>query len=116
MRSIQFGKMKHRITIEQPVNINTTGGVDLQWSTFLTAWASVEPLKENEQWVKGNPFDKYIFERRLKIVMRYRSGVTAKMRVRTAQEIIDIVGVINTGEQNRELVLICQDRGSKGVV
>ncbi len=44
-----------------------------------------------------------------RITLRYMSGITPKMRVNYNSRIFDILSVINVGERNRELQLMCRE-------
>ena len=44
-----------------------------------------------------------------KIRMRYQAGITHKMRVAWGTRLFEIESVLNVGERNREIVLMCSE-------
>ena len=44
-----------------------------------------------------------------RVKIRYRAGVTAKMRLTFGARVFNIRGVINAGERDRTLELLCEE-------
>lgn len=100
------GKLRHRIAIEQVTSTGDGyGGRSEAWATFATVWAFVKPLRGHEYFQAQQMQAKVTHN----IKMRYRQGVTHKMRVRYGSRILNIVSVINPDEKGRELVLMCEE-------
>lgn len=75
------GKLDRRVTLEAPTTTRgETGGHEETWSVFATLWASVRDLSGRETFnaqAAGSAVSKVV-------TIRYRSGVTAAMRVKFA--------------------------------
>ena len=98
------GPMRHRITIEAPVETQAADGSILQsWETFAEAWASIEPLIGKEYFAQQR--EQAVVSH--KIRMRYQPGITHKMRVAWESRLFEIESVLNVGERSREIVLMC---------
>lgn len=99
---MQAGRLRHKIVVQQPSNSNV-GGVNVEtWSTFDTLRADVMPQRGSEYWAA-----KQVQEKEPKIfIIRYRSGITSKMRVLFSEKAYDIQSVVNVEERNREMHII----------
>lgn len=108
MKPLRAGDYRHSITIQQTTQTrDAVGGITDTWSTYLTARASVEPLQmgSREYW----DAKKFSAEATHLMRMRYRSGVTPKMRVSWDSRLFDIEYPLNTEERNRELILLVKE-------
>ncbi len=100
------GKLRHRVTVEQPTaSSDGYGGSTVSWTTFATAWAAVEPLSGRE-YFQAQQAQAAVTH---KVTMRYLSGVTPRMRVKHGSRLLTIVSAIDTDERHRELVLMCEE-------
>ncbi len=100
------GPLRHRITIEHPVETQAgDGSVVTDWETFTAAWASVEPLIGREYFAQEREQATVSH----KIRMRYLPGITHKMRVAWGTRIFEVESVLNVGERNRELLLMTSE-------
>jgi len=72
------------------------GGFTEAWSTFLTVWCSIEPVKGYEKF-QAAQMETPISH---KIMMRYQNGITTAMRILWGTRIFDIKEVINIDEDN----------------
>lgn len=111
---MRAGKLRHRVTIQQrsaasPTN-HASGEKDASWGTYLTVWASVEPLTGRELFAAQQVNS----EVNVRIRMRYREGITHRMRVSFQGRIYDIVAVIDREERHVELELLCTEGASNG--
>jgi SPP1 family predicted phage head-tail adaptor len=98
--------MRHRVTLETPVETQgADGSVTLTWAPFAAVWASVEPLLGREY------FDAQREQADVshRVRMRYLAGGTHSMRLVLGSRVFEIESVINAGERNRELVLMCRE-------
>ncbi|MFA5991823.1 MAG: phage head closure protein [Candidatus Doudnabacteria bacterium] len=103
---MNIGQLRQRIIIETPTTSqDTAGGVTQTWSTFLTVWASVEPLNGHKlfQAKQANADVTGI------IKIRYQSGIEPNMRVKYGSRILSIVSIINTDERNIELQIMYKE-------
>lgn len=107
-------RLPHRITIQTPVETqNTYGEPEIRWQNLSTGvWASIEPLSGREYFTSRQ----MNAEIEARIRLRHRPDITAKMKVvhdntcvcsSTATEEYLIESIINVGERNRELQLMC---------
>jgi SPP1 family predicted phage head-tail adaptor len=101
---MQAGRLRHRITLqeERPTRDSYKAEV-LGWVDVATVWAAVEPLRGRE-YFSAQQVNSEVSHR---VTIRYRSGVTSAMRVLFGSRVLQIDGVINVNEQNRELQLMC---------
>lgn len=103
------GMLRHTIDIESRVITPTEGedgGGDQSWPTFLSSVrASVKPTSGSEQWHSQQLKARITHE----VVMRYRAGVTADMRVKFGTRYMNIHQVKNIEERNRWYVLMVEE-------
>jgi len=98
--NMRAGRLRHRITIQQPTtSTNAQGGKIKTWVDVATVWAGIEPISasESDQNHQLEP------EVSVRIVMRYRSGITSDMRIKFGSRYYKIIGIINPDERNKEL-------------
>lgn len=85
--SIEAGRLRHRVRIEQLQNLLDSHGDDYQdpvtgetrteWAEVDTVWAAIEPLSARE-FIAAQTTQSQIVAR---IVIRYRDGLDAAMRL-----------------------------------
>ena len=103
---MRAGPMRCRITIEAPVETQgADGSISQAWETFAEVWASVDPLIGKEYFAQEREQATVSH----KIRMRYLADITHKMRVTWGSRVFEIESVLNVGERNRELVLMCKE-------
>lgn len=104
---MRAGDLRHRVTIQAPAEgRDSMGAVTSTWGDVATVWAAVEPLSGREYLAAGQMQHQVT----TRIRMRYRDGITTKMRVKHGESYYDIQGVINIDGRNRELHLMCVER------
>ena len=102
---MQAGRLTQRVRIEQPVvTRNALGEEILGWTTFAEVWAEVRPLSTRELVTLRAEYA----EVTTMITIRYRPGITAKMRVLHGDAIYRIEPPAPLGENSarRELRLL----------
>ena len=100
------GRMRHRVTIQQQVRSATDyGGYEESWVDVATVWARIEPLMGRERW-HGDQIESDLTHR---VTIRYRSDVTPQMRVLYGSRVLKIISVINSGERDETLILLCTE-------
>lgn len=100
------GRLRHRVTIQQSdESQGGAGGKVEAWSDLAEVWGAVEPLRGRE-FIDAHATQAAIDTR---IRIRYRAGITPKMRVTWDTHMYDIQAVINLDTRNRELHLMCQE-------
>lgn len=103
---MQAGKLRHRITIQEPVVArNGFNEAITTWSAVATVWASVEPLSGREFFAAEHVQSEITH----RIRVRYRAGIAPTMRVVFNGRYLMIESVINYGERNTDLQLMCRE-------
>lgn len=111
---MRAGKLRHRVTIQSLVagspQQTPSGEPDVSWTDVATVWASVEPLRGRELFAAQEHHSRV----EVRIRMRYRSGITAAMRVFWDSRYYNIVVVLDAEERHRELELMCEQGVNDG--
>lgn len=111
---MEAGQLRHRIQIQHKVTgspqQNAAGEPNTSWSTFLSVWASVDPVTGREPYLT----QEHLNATTHKVKVRYRDGITGAMRVLFGDRVFDIKAVLNWGERNRELLLLCEEGLNNG--
>lgn len=103
----RIGAMRHRVTIEEPVRAGDAGGgADISWQSVATVWAEMQPKSGREIFESDQLGGRVTHDVRI----RYRDGVTPKMRVFHAGRVFDIRYVSNAGERKEWLLLACEEQ------
>ena len=86
------GKLRHKMTLQEPVDVQdtTTGEMVRTWQDVAKVWASLEPLSAREFVAAGAEQS----EVSARVTIRYREGVTSKMRLVYRGMAYDIKGVL----------------------
>lgn len=107
------GKLRHRVTIQKPGRTQdpVTGEIKNGWTDVATVWASVEPLSVKE-FIAAESGQSEVTTR---ITIRYRQGITAKMRAVYRGANYNIKGVLADPKSGREyLTLPCSEGVNDG--
>lgn len=105
---MQAGKLRHQVTIQEPVNDQNpdTGAVNKTWRDIATVWAEVSPLSARE-FIAAQASQGEITTR---ITIRFRTGITRKNRILFREGIYNIEGVLPDPKSGREyLTLPCSE-------
>ncbi len=104
---MRSGKLRHRIIIQQKTATRGTFGEEIEtWTTYHSCWAEIDPPKGREFFASQQKQTDVT----VRIVIRYKSGITTKMRVKFGTRIYDINAVIDPDERhNRGLILECTE-------
>lgn len=92
-------KLKHQLILQEPnTSADAVGGFTRTWDDVATLWAEITPISGSQRFA----YEQQISRQRVRITLRYRSGVTTQMRlVETASNrIFDIKSVINIREED----------------
>lgn len=99
-------ELDKRITIQTLSLVpNDSGGSVETWSTFVQAWAKINPRLGNERFF-GQRLEEIITH---VLTIRYVPGITATMRVLYRDRIFQIKSAINELENDQTLFLLCQE-------
>ena len=103
---MKAGQLDQRVTVER-----LQGGVDElgqplpdTWAPLFACWAEVSPLVGREYIAAQAAMS----EVKLKIIMRYRPGITPADRVSHNGQVYGIEAVIDVHSSRRELHLMCK--------
>lgn len=103
-----IGEMRHRVSIE----LKTRGAPDGSggfasetWSTLCTVWAKLDPKTGREML----DADQVVHRVSHIIIIRYRAGINAAMRVNYQGRIMAILGVRDFFENERFMELTCEE-------
>ena len=103
---MRSGRLRHRVTIQQPVvAVNGYGERITTWSTVATVWGAVEPLRGRE-FFDAEQVQAEVSHR---VVLRYRSGLATTMRLLHLTRVLHIQAIIDVDERHRELQLMCRE-------
>ena len=106
----QIGAMRHRVTIQHPLETRTDSGhVTHSWKDLRTVWADVRPLSGREllsaQQVQSDTTHK--------VTIRYMDGVDNKNRLvwsnNALTKTLEVTSAIDVGARERFLELMCRE-------
>ncbi len=103
---MRCGSLRHKIVIEENTpSSNGDGTFDDSWSNYVTLRAEAEPKGGRELFKSEQFFAKIstVFK------VRYYNGIIPAMRINWNSRIFNILSSINTMEQNRELIIACEE-------
>ncbi|MBX3492411.1 MAG: phage head closure protein [Parvibaculum sp.] len=102
------GAMRERVTLQAPVRTpDGAGGADVTWNDVATVWASVMALSGRER-PAGERMEA---RRRLQVLIRYRSDVTAAMRLVWQGRALDIRTMCDIDGKRHMLLIDCEEGG-----
>ena len=109
------GRLRHKIDIEHLVAASPDqtpeGAPDETWTVLLNdIWAAVEPLNGRELFAA----QEHHGEVTTRIRIRYRTGITDKMRVAFDGTYYDIKYILDPEMRHRELHLLCATGVNQG--
>ncbi len=103
---MRAGKLKHKVTVEEPREARgETGQVTTSFQPLATTWASIEPLSGRELIAA----DQAQSETTIRVRMRYLAGVTNECRIVHGTRVLQIVSVIDPEDRHAELELMCRE-------
>lgn len=103
---MQAGKLRHRLTLEEPNESTNTGDAVIPWNVRATVWGAMEGLS-------GTTRTGIAAESGVRFRIRYRSDITARWRVGlngTSRKFLLVSPPIDEEGRRRELVLITQEK------
>ena len=97
-KDICVGDFKHKITIEQPVEVSDgQGGFTVTWNTFAEPFSKITPKKAQQIFFAQQLQHQVSHE----LLMRYVSGLLADMRISFDGRIFQIRQIIDISEMKR---------------
>jgi SPP1 family predicted phage head-tail adaptor len=110
MKPQRIGPLRNLVDVQEPVETTNDVGEPVETWAAITGgddvWASIEPISGREFQV----LQQIAAETTHKVILRYISGVTPKMRVLFGSRTLDILAVRNLEERGRYLELLCRER------
>lgn len=107
MTGASFGRLRHRIRIEEQLRTpDGIGGAASVWTPVAEVWAEITPLAGREVSASGGIEGRVTHELRL----RHRDGVTPAMRAVLGARVFEIRAVVDVGERRRFLRLLAEER------
>jgi len=106
---MQGGRLRHQITIESSsASKNGFGEEVLTWATYMSTWASIDPIRGRE-YMEAKQVQADVDTR---IRVRGQSDKTLKpsMRVKFGSRYFMIISVINVVEIGKEIQLMCREQ------
>ena len=102
---MRAGRLRHKITFRQKTSTRSPSGAEVvTWTTFAeNIPAEIRPLNERSL----ASLRQIHSDITTKLVVRYLAGVNSAMQVRFQGDDYDIREVINVGQRNRELEILC---------
>jgi SPP1 family predicted phage head-tail adaptor len=111
------GKLRHRLVIQELVDIadssgevqDSSGAPMQEWQDVVTIWGAIEPLSAREFITAQSEQSKVI----AKITIRARAGITAAMRIfhMGANKYYNIEGLLFDSDSGKEYLLIPVSEG-----
>ncbi len=108
---MNVGKLNRRITIQQRTEgLDSYGQPNQSWIDVATVWANIKPIKGRELLIAQSMRSEVTHN----IDIRYRTGITAAMRVNYNGRFFNIQAVIDENERHQTLALQCTEGTNDG--
>jgi SPP1 family predicted phage head-tail adaptor len=105
---MRAGTLRHFVAIEEPTEgQNEYGEPVAAWTTVHEAWASREDLAGRE-FFSAQTINAEVTTR---FRLRYRDGLTSKMRLKDGSTLYDIASVQDPDGRGRELIIMAARKG-----
>ena len=110
---MRAGRLRQRLILQSKATDTTSpnaarydyGGSAVPWNTDTTVWGAIEPLSGKEYFSQQEVQS----ESKVRIVIRYHSGVETTWRVSHGGLYYDIEDVLNHDTRNRQITLMCSE-------
>jgi SPP1 family predicted phage head-tail adaptor len=104
MRKARIGELNQRITIQRAtVTVNDYGEEIVTWGTLAVTWAAIRNVPQREPFAA----DQFVSVVTTSFTLRYRTDVTAKMRVSCAGKVYEIDSAADPDGARRFIELQC---------
>ena len=111
MITLRAGDMGRRITIQaRGAGADSYGQQVSTWADVLTCWASIEPI-DGRELLTAKSINAEVSHR---VVVRYRAGIIAAMRVVYQGRFFNILSVIDPDTAHVALHLLCSEGLNQG--
>lgn len=103
---IDSREMRHKVTLQRASSSTGTLGQSTRtWSNLADTWAKIETLGGRE----AEQARKTFADAKMKITIRYYSGLTSEDRVKFGSRVFPIGLVDNVEERNIKMILYCSE-------
>lgn len=100
---MRAGRLNRRLTLQRlSEQRQANGEAKTVFTDDVTVWGSVEPLRGEELLTAQKVSAKIT----VRLVIRYRPGISSKWRVKMGDRIFRIEGIVNPQDGKRELQLM----------
>ena len=104
---MRAGRLRHRVTIQRGTPGRDGFGTEvLAWSTVATVWAEVRSNSGHEQ---VQPNEQIFSNLTHQVTLRYRTGLSAKMRLLWNSRFLEIQSVREPDNRLRMMQLDCME-------
>ena len=112
---MRAGALRHKATIQKlDGTLDAAGQENQTWVDVAITWAAIEPLRGDERFTAQQEVAQVTTRIRMRFIPL---RIVPKMRVKFINlaldpdltELYDILAVINVGQRNRELQLMCKE-------
>lgn len=96
--NIKSGSLRDFVVIQAPTaSRKSGGGQTVSWSTFASVYAWITPKNKNE-YLRAMNLDAQTTH---KIIIRYNSSITTKMRIKLGSRYFNIQSIIDVDEAHK---------------
>ena len=104
------GRMRHRVELRTPKFANQSGESNTTYSSLGTFWAEVEPVRGREYWQAQHENSEVTHRIRMRFVRRAKAN--ANLVAYYGDREFEVMTVIDPGERNTSIELMCRERVS----
>jgi SPP1 family predicted phage head-tail adaptor len=98
-------RLRHRLALQQEIQIaDGAGGYVRSWQNIADLWAEINPISGRERLFAGQIQTEISHN----VVIRYRAGIVAGMRLLYDSRIFNIRAILNVNE-NDEIIKLLVD-------
>ncbi|TCT02819.1 SPP1 family predicted phage head-tail adaptor [Tepidamorphus gemmatus] len=106
---LRLASLRHRVRLQAPAAADDgAGGHATTWSDVATLWAAIVPAGPGStaERVEAGRLEAAA---RLRITIRYRTGLTHDMRFALSDRVFAITGIADPDGRGRHLVCDCEE-------
>jgi SPP1 family predicted phage head-tail adaptor len=103
---VRIGKLRHRLTLQDPSRTEDGGGAAIAWNDVADLWAALEATTGGEAVGAG----RLSGNTQTVVTVRYRDAVTPAMRFVLDGRVLQIRAVLDPDGSRRFLRCLCEER------
>ena len=101
---MRIGQLRHLVTLQQPTEgVDEYGNPTTIWVDVGQAWAAVEPVRGQEQYLAQQTYGTTTYRVRI----RHRQDVSVTWRVVWEGRVLEVKAALDVDGRHRELALTC---------